>query len=171
MAKTGQNLAFFFSKRGTGLKKVHYRRWWRLWLISDMARCTITPMRTIIFLINTTKSGSKFQPHGLNFTLIWTQSRKRSRISDVSSDYKELMWSICAGDNDIFSSQCILLYNRTFIGVWKSPANVQYWMLKNVSVFMAVENGDIGMLKSLGIKVELLSQSLNLWVCLWQYAR
>ena len=32
----------------------------------------------------------------------------------------------------------------------------------NVSVFMAVENGDIGMLKSLGIKVELLSQSLNL---------
>ena len=26
---------------------------------------------------------------------------------------------------------------------------------------MAVENGDIGMLKSLGIKVELLSQSLK----------
>ena len=25
----------------------------------------------------------------------------------MSSDYKELMWSICAGDNDIFSSNIV----------------------------------------------------------------
>ena len=101
------------------------------------------------------------QPHGCNLTLTWTQSRKRSRISDVSSDYKELMWSICAGDNDLSLKPMYFIVKQNFY--WKLREKVQYLMFENVSVFMAVENGDIGMLKSLGIKVELLSQSLNLW--------
>ena len=55
--------------------------------------------------------------------------------------------------------QVKVFYFRIRLLLWSESAMIN---VENVSVFMAVENGDIGMLKSLGIKVELLSQTLNL---------
>ena len=68
------------------------------------------------------------------------------------------MWSTCAGEYDLFF-QAKAFYFRIRLLLLSESAIIN---VGNVSVFMAVENGDIGMLKSLGIKVELLSQSLNL---------